>query len=150
MAEKPEELCITRIAEDAGEETPFPGRMPKDELRVCVREEAHEAMRKHALSSLEAEVCGVMLGKLCHDKSGPYLQIEHAIKGEAARSESARVTFTPETWNAIHAEQENYEDELSMVGWYHTHPRFGIFLSEYDRFVREVCAVHVKRRLVNG
>lgn len=129
------ELCITKIGDAAGVEGSFPGRLPKDELRVCIAPSAYEAMQAHAKSSLEAEVCGVMLGKLERDGGGPFLTISDAIQGEAAKSEAARVTFTPETWTAIHAEQERRSPELKMVGWYHTHPRFGIFLSEYDQFI---------------
>lgn len=137
MTEKKSQHCVSKVdLEDAPTGT-FPGRLPKDELRICVLPGAYEAMLQHAKSSLDNEVCGVMLGQLKKDNSGPYLMIEDVIQGQAAQSAPAKVTYTAETWTHIHKEQESRDPKLKMVGWYHTHPRFGIFLSSYDQFIHE-------------
>jgi hypothetical protein len=47
------------------------------------------------------------------------------------------VTFTHQTWAKINAEMDTKFDHLKIVGWYHTHPDFGIFLSDRDRFIQE-------------
>jgi hypothetical protein len=47
------------------------------------------------------------------------------------------VTFTHQTWSKINSEMDTKFVHLSIVGWYHTHPDFGIFLSDRDRFIQE-------------
>jgi proteasome lid subunit RPN8/RPN11 len=129
--------CVSEIKLPDLEEGVFAGRQPRDELRILLRPGAHAAVRAHAKSSTEAEVCGVLLGKASKDAQGPFLIVEDVIEGQAAQSAPARVTFTPESWEHIFKEQEQRDPSLKMVGWYHTHPRFGIFLSNYDQFIHE-------------
>src|SRR5262249_46310653 len=43
--------------------------------------------------------------------------------------------FTHDTWSAITREREAFPAELQMVGWYHTHPDWGVFLSGMDMFI---------------
>lgn len=137
MTDKKSNHCVSKVDLKDAPSGAFPGRLPKDELRICVLPGAYEAMLQHAKSSLENEVCGVMLGQLKKDNSGAYLVIEDVIQGQAAQSAPAKVTYTAETWTYIHKEQESRDPKLKMVGWYHTHPRFGIFLSSYDQFIHE-------------
>lgn len=137
MTEKKSKHCVSNVDAKDAPSGAFPGRLPKDELRICVLPGAYEAMLQHAKSSLDNEVCGVMLGQLKKDSSGPFLMIEDVIQGQAAQSAPAKVTYTAETWTYIHKEQESRDPNLKMVGWYHTHPRFGIFLSSYDQFIHE-------------
>jgi len=51
----------------------------------------------------------------------------------------ASVTYTPESWRHLNDTLwERYPDESAvMVGWYHTHPGFGIFLSGMDLFIHQ-------------
>jgi hypothetical protein len=47
------------------------------------------------------------------------------------------VTFTSETWTHIHDQMDGRFPNMRIVGWYHTHPGFGIFLSDMDVFIQE-------------
>jgi proteasome lid subunit RPN8/RPN11 len=49
----------------------------------------------------------------------------------------ASVTYTPESWRYVNDRlAQLYPDDTAViVGWYHTHPGFGIFLSGMDRFI---------------
>ncbi|HUM70382.1 MAG TPA: hypothetical protein PLK31_16230, partial [Chloroflexota bacterium] len=51
----------------------------------------------------------------------------------------ASVTYTPESWRYMNdVLHERYPDDTAvMVGWYHTHPGFGIFLSGMDLFIHQ-------------
>jgi proteasome lid subunit RPN8/RPN11 len=117
-------------------ERPFPAP-PVSEYRVILSREAFEAIRAHAASDTTVELCGVLAGKLSKDVQGPYLVIERAIAGVATRRAVSQVTFTHETWDHIHKELEAKYPELAIVGWYHTHPGFGVFLSEMDQFIQD-------------
>ena len=59
------------------------------------------------------------------------------IHGEHSDNKAAQVTFTSETWNHIQQELEQHFSEKRILGWYHTHPGFGIFLSAMDMFIHE-------------
>ncbi|MFW6108274.1 MAG: Mov34/MPN/PAD-1 family protein [bacterium] len=115
---------------------PFPESLPT-EFRVIIAEEAFQAVQAHAQSDTAIELCGVLAGNLYADDDGPYLVIEQAIEGAATRRTGSQVTFTHETWEKIHSEMEAQCPDLRIVGWYHTHPGFGIFLSDMDQFIQD-------------
>lgn len=86
---------------------------------------------------LNEEICGVLVGNLYRDDRGPFLLIDASVRGEHANRSVAGVTFTAETWTHIHDAMEKLPPEKRIVGWYHTHPTFGIFLSSYDVFIHQ-------------
>jgi proteasome lid subunit RPN8/RPN11 len=105
------------------------------ELRIVVDKRPYAEIIGHAVLEPDVEVCGVLVGRKLEDARGPYLSITHAIRGEAAKQEGAQVTFTHDTWNHIHKEMDQKYPDEQIVGWYHTHGGFGIFLSEMDTFI---------------
>jgi proteasome lid subunit RPN8/RPN11 len=115
----------------------FPAPQVLERLRVYLEPEVHTAMIAHACENTHIELCGVMLGNLLRDEYGPFLRIIAAVRGEHAANQAAQVTFTQETWTHIHHEMDTRYPGLKMVGWYHTHPGFGIFLSNMDLFIHE-------------
>ena len=50
---------------------------------------------------------------------------------------SAVVTFTAETWTHIQDVMDRQYPDLRILGWYHTHPGHGIFLSDMDLFIHK-------------
>ena len=78
-----------------------------------------------ASSSATSTATGI--GRTCTSRRG--------IRGEHATNEASGVTFTAETWTHV---QEVLEEEYPgkrIVGWYHSHPDFGVFLSDLDLFI---------------
>ena len=59
------------------------------------------------------------------------------IPGTASHAGSTHVTFTQETWTAIHAELDSKYPQQGIVGWYHTHPGLGVVFSEMDVFIQK-------------
>jgi len=107
------------------------------EFRIAISDEAYEFMKVHAKENVEVEVCGVLIGEIYKDENGPFLEVTNAIRGEYANNQGVGVTFTHETWSYIHEEKDSKYPDKQIVGWYHTHPRFGIFLSTQDLFIQE-------------
>lgn len=107
------------------------------ELRIAMGKKPYAEIIGHAIVEPDVEVCGVLVGKLEHDEHGPWVNVTAAIRGEAAREQGAAVTFTHDTWNHIHGEMDRRFPDAQIVGWYHTHGGFGVFLSEMDRFVHD-------------
>ncbi len=113
-------------------ENPFGRRF---DFRIACTRAAHDACLEHVESSLEAEVCGVLVGDVYKDADGPYVEIVHAIRGEQASERATQVTFTHEAWAHISSVMDRDFPDKKIVGWYHSHPRFGIFLSGPDKFI---------------
>jgi proteasome lid subunit RPN8/RPN11 len=116
----------------------FPGPRGADvPLRVAIEKKAYAELIAHAKESLDREVCGVLAGHLCEDDEGLFVSVEAAIRGTAASEASTHVTFTQATWNAIHKVLEEDFPKLKIVGWYHTHPGFGVEFSDMDLFIQK-------------
>ncbi len=102
----------------------------KVRLDPAVRTEIYE----HVFSSPDAEVAGVLVGPPRDD--GPVV-IEGRIEARDADNQVASVTFTHESWASIYEQLESEFTGLGIVGWYHSHPGFGIFLSDHDLFIHQ-------------
>jgi proteasome lid subunit RPN8/RPN11 len=82
---------------------------------------------------MQAEVCGVLIGAEQKDR----VVVEACIRGQAASEGAAHVTFTQDTWEHIYSVKDAEYPEKRIVGWYHTHPGFGVFLSDHDLFIHK-------------
>jgi proteasome lid subunit RPN8/RPN11 len=109
----------------------------EERFQAIVKQSVLDDIRAHGKSSPEAEICGVVVGNVFHDHSGPYLLIHASIRGDQAQERAAQVTFKAETWTHIQAVMEREHADAKIVGWYHTHPGFGIFLSGMDLFIQD-------------
>lgn len=116
----------------------FPGpKRPGVALRVAMDRSPYAELLAHARESLEAEVCGVLVGDVCEDSEGLFVHIKATIRGESTNAGGTHVTYTQETWNKIHQEMDEKHAKHVVVGWYHTHPGFGVTFSEMDAFIQK-------------
>ncbi len=108
---------------------------------ITIEEPALRASQAHALSSLNREVAGVLVGPRPEKQpDGRYrVHILDTIIAKHTVMHGASVTYTPESWRYMTDKlHERYPDETAViVGWYHTHPGFGIFLSGMDLFIHQ-------------
>src|SRR5579863_1212330 len=101
--------------------------------RVTIEGEVLRQIRQHARSNSKTEVCGVLIG----EENGSGLNISARIPGLNAAQAGTYVTFTQDTWEHIYKiKDKDYPDER-IVGWYHSHPGFGVFLSDHDTFIHK-------------
>ena len=114
----------------------FPVRVA-GEYRVHFSRDAYRRMKDHAATTDEVELCGVLVGRVCQDAQGFFLEIVGAIEGKGANNYGSQVTFTHETWSHINEIKDREFADQRIVGWYHTHPGFGVFLSGMDMFIQE-------------
>ena len=99
-------------------------------LSHAVRADIYE----HIFSNDDHEVGGVLVGTL-GEQALP--TVTGSIAALEARGERASVTFTHDAWATVHATLERDFPGQGIVGWYHSHPGFGIFLSRHDLFIHE-------------
>ncbi len=129
-------LDASKVNETGLPEAAFPGQFQRD-FRIHWDERVHDEVIKHAAETTDVELCGVLVGRVVKDRDGPYLTISGSIRGEQAKHDGAQVTFTHDTWDHIHKVKDEKFPKEQIVGWYHTHPGFGIFLSGMDVFIHE-------------
>lgn len=108
---------------------------------ILINETAFRDAQAHSLTSLDREVAGMLIGPQPEKQpDGRYVvHISDIVIAKHTRMQGASVTYTPESWRYVHdVLQERYpNEEAVIVGWYHTHPGFGIFLSGMDLFIHQ-------------
>lgn len=105
----------------------------KTQPAVVMESEVARKIRQHSRTSMKAEVCGVLIGKSEDDRT----VVEACIAGVNASQGGTHVTFTQDTWEHIYKIKDREYPDDKIVGWYHSHPGFGVFLSEHDLFIQE-------------
>ncbi|MHB8969272.1 MAG: M67 family metallopeptidase [Pirellulaceae bacterium] len=109
-----------------------------DDLPIYVDVDALRDMEAHALSNPDVELGGVLLGGQCEDEQGqPFVVITDSLRAAHYESTGGSFKFTHETWSDISRKRDEFPDDTRMVGWYHTHPGWGVFLSGMDTFICE-------------
>lgn len=110
---------------------PAPAPSASPGVRIQVSCQVLRDIRKYARSSMNAEICGVLLGTTDDGTT----VVDASIQGEDARQGGSHVTFTQDTWTHIYRIKDSQYPDKRIVGWYHSHPGFGVFLSEHDTFI---------------
>lgn len=96
---------------------------------------AHD-IYQHAHSDTRVELGGVLMGAVCVDADGaPFVIVSDTIRAEHYEATKGSFKFTHDTWQAISRKRDEYPEGVRMVGWYHTHPDWGVFLSGMDLFI---------------
>ncbi|HTN74319.1 MAG TPA: Mov34/MPN/PAD-1 family protein, partial [Pirellulaceae bacterium] len=112
-------------------ENPVAGELP-----IFIDLDVLRDMEEHARSDKTVELGGVLLGGQYHDEQGqPFVVITDSLRAEHYESTKGSFKFTHETWSQINRQRNEFSPELQMVGWYHTHPDWGVFLSGMDMFI---------------
>ncbi len=118
-------------------ERSFPGPDGVDErFRIAFTRAAFAEITAHAKESTDKEVCGVLVSEICEDERGRYPYAQAAVRGSSVKQGSQHVTYTQETWNAIYKEIDEKYAKMTIVGWYHSHPGFGVQFSDMDKFIQ--------------
>jgi proteasome lid subunit RPN8/RPN11 len=100
---------------------------------VRISTEVARQIRQHARTNLKTEVCGVLIGGFEDGATN----VCACIAGANAAQGGAHVTFTQDTWEHIYKIKDRDFPDERIVGWYHSHPGFGIFLSDHDTFIHK-------------
>jgi proteasome lid subunit RPN8/RPN11 len=107
------------------------GRAPE----VAIVEAVRDQIDAHVAGDTKVERGGVLVGIV--DKMTGRVDITGAVAATTAVGAVSSLTFTHETWDEVDAEMSHNYPDQEIVGWYHSHPHFGIFLSAYDLFIQE-------------
>ena len=109
-----------------------------EDLPVFVAWDTLRDLESHALSDIRVELGGLLLGESCEDdRDRPFVVIAHSLPARHYESTCDSFKFTHETWMDLTRRRTALPADLQVVGWYHTHPHLGVFLSEPDCFICE-------------
>lgn len=112
---------------------------PRDEdLPIFVDLDAYREMETHAASDTAVELGGVLLGGQYLDEDGrPFVFITDSLRAKHFEATKGSFKFTHDTWSEITRQRDEFNPDLRIVGWYHTHPGWSVFLSGLDLFICE-------------
>ena len=116
-------------------------------LEIFMTREAYRQINKHAQSTLDMEVGGMLIGQAYYTTTRlPYIVIEAQLEARYVKHGPTYLTFTSDTLaDALNRIDDQYPNK-KIVGWYHTHPGLSVFMSSMDlwlhtNFFREIWQV---------
>jgi proteasome lid subunit RPN8/RPN11 len=93
-------------------------------------------MQHHAAEDTSVELGGVLLGyRGTSDDGVPFVVINDSLRARHYKATRGSFKFTHETWADLNEQRASLPESTEFVGWYHTHPGWGVFLSDMDVFI---------------
>lgn len=113
------------------------GERVQGNKNIYIAQKVYRQIHKFTEGKTENESGGILVGEFVEEFGKQNILIEGFIEAKHCEATPQTLTFTHETWEAVDKEMEKKHQGKSIVGWIHTHPDFGIFLSNYDTFIQE-------------
>lgn len=105
---------------------------------VYLSQAAYDVIVDHVYSEPNLEVIGFLLGTIQAPGTAPVeVMVEQALVGEEVRSTRSSVQLSYASWKYFLEEKRSRYAHLATVGWYHSHPGFGTFLSGMDKLIHQ-------------
>jgi proteasome lid subunit RPN8/RPN11 len=110
---------------------------------IYIDKQAYDAIHRHGAANPQREVVGILLGNFSEDSTGKYrVDIVGIVESDYATGDQTQAQFTHQVWlQLVESAQRKYPDQ-KVVGWYHTHPGFGAFMSDDDVNAHHVAFSH--------
>lgn len=113
------------------------GEIENDDVKVYIKQDVYKALEKLSASDTSKELGSILIGEYCQELGKTNVIISNFVEAKYTDASASTLTFTHETWDYVHSEHERMYPEKKIIGWQHTHPNYGIFLSNYDVFIQE-------------
>ena len=108
-----------------------------DSIQVWLSPDAMQQIWIQARTSPQQEVGGVLIGKVYEEERRFLVKVEHILEAQHTIASPVFLTFTGETGLDILKRRSTYPAS-DVLGWYHSHPGLGIFLSTSDQFIHRI------------
>jgi proteasome lid subunit RPN8/RPN11 len=106
------------------------------DLKIFIPTDVLAAMSDHADEDLRMELGGALAGDIYSWKGTPYAVVAGYIPAEEYENTAASFRFTHNSWEQIRRDLDRLYPDKLLVGWHHTHPGYGVFLSGADQFIQ--------------
>lgn len=113
------------------------GEIAPDDVKIYIHQDVYRELMAYASSDTGTELGSILVGDYINDSGAVSVIISGFIQAKYTDASAASLTFTHETWNDIYRELDQDYPDKRIVGWQHTHPDYGIFLSSFDLFIQE-------------
>lgn len=111
---------------------------------MFIEKGALEALYDFLEHDLNREHGGVFVGKPYYDpkRNCYYTLITSTIPALYTQGNPVHLQFTPKSWEYIsNVIEENFPEKV-IVGWHHSHPGLGVFMSGTDRATQQAFYFH--------
>ncbi len=113
------------------------GERVEENKNIYISQKAYKEIHNFTENKTTNESGGMLVGSVIEEFGKTNIVISGFVEAKHCDSTPTTLKFTHETWEHVHKEIEKKHKGKKIVGWIHTHPDFGIFLSEYDRFIHQ-------------
>lgn len=113
------------------------GERVEEDKNIYIAQPVYKEIHRFTENKTTNESGGLLIGGIIEAFGKTNIIIRGFIEAKYCEATPTTLKFTHETWEYCHKEMEKRFPGQSIVGWIHTHPDFGIFLSEYDKFIQE-------------
>lgn len=113
------------------------GEIETDDVKVYIKQDVYKALEELAASDTTKELGSIIIGDYANELGKTNVIISEFVEAKYTDASASTLTFTHKTWDYVHSEHERLYPDKKIIGWQHTHPNYGIFLSNYDMFIQE-------------
>ena len=110
------------------------GERVEENKNIYISQAVYKEIHKFTKNKTTNESGGMLVGTVIEEFGKTNIVISGFVEAKFCEATPTTLKFTHETWEFVHKEIEKKHKGKKIVGWIHTHPDFGIFLSEYDKF----------------
>ena len=112
------------------------GEHVEESKNIYISQKTYKDIHRFTKDKTTNESGGILVGKVIEEFGKSNIIISGFIEAKHCEATPTTLTFTHETWDQIHSVLDKKYPDQRILGWIHTHPDFGIFLSEYDKFIQ--------------
>ena len=113
------------------------GDRVEENKNIYILQSVYKEIHKFTQNKTTNESGGMLVGTVLEEFGKTNIIISGFVEAKYCEATPTTLKFTHETWEYVHKEIEKKHPGKKIVGWIHTHPDFGIFLSEYDKFIHQ-------------
>ncbi|MGI6248766.1 MAG: metal-dependent protease of the PAD1/JAB1 superfamily [Acutalibacteraceae bacterium] len=113
------------------------GERVEEDKNIYISQPVYKEIHKFTQSKTTNESGCILIGTIIEDFGKKNIIIDGFIEAKYSDATPTTLKFTHETWDYVHKRMDIKYPDKKIVGWIHTHPDFGVFLSEYDKFIHE-------------
>ena len=113
------------------------GEQVLHDKNIYILQSVYKEIHEFTKDKLTVESGGMLMGYTVQANGKTNIIIDGFIEGKHSEGTPTTLKFTHETWDHVHKEADEHFPNDKIIGWIHTHPNFGIFLSNYDKFIHQ-------------
>ncbi|MCE5324750.1 LysM peptidoglycan-binding domain-containing protein [bacterium] len=107
------------------------------DLKVDVRIDAavHRQIEDFASKDRHTECAGLLLGTVTDEEHERAIHIKAVLPAYDAKGSRTSVKIDLQAWDQILLDRDKCYGDLDVLGWFHTHAGWGVFMSDADVFI---------------